>query len=131
MGFVHRALYTWFVILVFLILLCLRLESRTHWNWFSIFIPLWIYDGVLLIYICIKILTRWRNVLFRLSTVKEIFEEYRWSIGAVILMLVIQFNICLVLEYPDHSIFLAMCPVWILLSSCIIFLFYKLISTST
>lgn len=125
MGFVHRALYTWFVVLVFLILLCLRLESRTHWNWFLIFTPLWLYDAVLLIYIGIKILTKWRNV----RTIKDIFVEYRFSVGAVFLMLAIQFNCCLVLEY-SYSIFYAMCPIWILLSSCIVFLFYKLISSS-
>lgn len=129
MGFVHRALYTWFVVLVFLILLCLRLESRTHWSWFLIFTPLWIYDFVLLIYICcIKILTKWRNVLFRWSTVNEIFREYRWSLGAVLILLIIKFNCCLVLEYPGHSIFLVMCPIWTLLSASIIFVFYKLIS---
>lgn len=130
MGFVHRALYTWFVILVFFILICLRLESRTHWNWFLIFTPLWIYDGVLLIYICIKILTKWRNVLFRWRTLREIFVEYRWSVGAVLILLIIQFNICLLLEYPqaNYSIFLVMVPIWILLTFCIIFVFYRLIS---
>lgn len=130
MGFVHRALYTWFVVLVFLILLCLRLETR-NWSWFLIFTPLWLYSAVLLIYISIKILTKWRNVLFRVSTLKEIFVEYRWSVGAVMLMLAIQFNICLLLDNPhaNYSIFLVMGPVWVLLTSCIIFVFYKLISS--
>lgn len=132
MGFVHRALYTWFVVLVFLILLCLRLESRNSWSWFLIFTPLWIYSAVLLIYISIKILSKWRNVLFRISTLKEIFVEYRWSVGAVLLMLVIQFNICMLLESPHstYSIFFVMGPTWVLLTSCIVFVFYKLISSS-
>lgn len=132
MGFVHRALYTWFVVLVFLILLCLRLESRNSWSWFLIFTPLWIYSAVLLIYISIKILSKWRNVLFRISTLKEIFVEYRWSVGAVLLMLVIQFNICMLLESPHstYSIFFVMGPIWVLLTSCIVLVFYKLISSS-
>lgn len=124
MSFVHRALYTWFIVLVFLILLCLRLESRTHWNWFLIFIPLWLYDAALLSYISIKIISKWRNLA-------QVFVEYRWYIGAVLLKIIIQFNLCMILEYPnaDYPIFLVMVPIWILLSSSIVYVFYKLIST--
>lgn len=129
MGFVHRALYTWFVVLVFLILLCLRLETRNNWSWFIIFTPIWLYDGVLLIYIIIKVISKWGNVFFRWSTLKEIYSEYRWTIF-VLIKLVVQFNLCLILERPDlnYSIFMVMVPVWVLLTSCIIFVFYKLIN---
>lgn len=132
MAFVHRALYTWLIVLVFLILLCLRLESRTHWNWFLIFIPLWIYDFVLLVYISIKIISKWKHNLFRIQTAKEIFAEYRWSLGAVILLLVIQFNCCMVLSDSEgaHSIFTLMVPVWILLTTCIVSLGYRLVKSS-
>lgn len=74
MTLVHRALFTWFIILVFCICLCLRLESRTHWNYFIVFIPLWIFDAILLIYVIIKIITKWRF----LERLKELLISYEW-----------------------------------------------------
>lgn len=74
MTLVHRALFTWFIILVFCICLCLRLESRTHWNYFIVFIPLWIFDAILLIYVIIKIITKWRF----LERLKELLISYQW-----------------------------------------------------
>ena len=54
MAVLHRALCTWFVCLIFLILLVLRLDERTRWSWFIVFIPMWIYDAVLLIYLLLN-----------------------------------------------------------------------------
>lgn len=73
MTLVHRALFTWFVMLVFCICLCLRLESRTHWNYFIVFIPLWIFDVILIVYVIIKIITKWRF----LQRLKELVHTYQ------------------------------------------------------
>ena len=51
MALIHRALLTWFTVLVFLIFLVLKLERRLNWNWFLVFVPLWFFDAVLLMYI--------------------------------------------------------------------------------
>ncbi|XP_055691605.1 transmembrane protein 60 [Lutzomyia longipalpis] len=125
MTLVHRALFTWFIVLVFLILLCLRLETRTHWNWFVVFIPLWIFDAILLIYVLIKIVTKWRN----LTRLKELLIQYQSYICTVLLKIAIQIMICLKLEYPllELSIFTVMIPIWILLPATIGYVFMHMV----
>lgn len=61
MAVLHRALCTWFVCLIFLILLALRLDKKTRWSWFIVFIPMWIYDGVLLVYLTFNMITSCKN----------------------------------------------------------------------
>ncbi|XP_037908254.1 transmembrane protein 60 [Hermetia illucens] len=127
MTLVHRALFTWFVLLVFLILLCLRLEPRSHWNWFIVFIPLWVFDTILIIYVMIKIITKWRN----LTRLKELLIYYQWYIAGVLLKIAGQVMICLKLEYQhlELSIYVTMIPIWILLVSTIIYVFVILIKS--
>lgn len=124
MTLAHRALFTWFIFLVFLILVCLRLDPRTHWNWFLVFIPLWVFDGILIIYVIIKIVRKWRN----LKRLKELLVNYQWYIGGVLLKIASQLMICLTLEYPELeiSIFVTMIPIWILLSASVVYVFGRL-----
>lgn len=126
MTLVHRALFTWFILLVFLILLCLGLETRTHWNYFIVFIPLWLYDTILLIYVIFKIVRKWGN----LSKFKELLVLYQWYIIAVFLKVAAQVLICLKLEYQhlNISIYFVMIPIWILLPSSIVYVFIHLIN---
>ena len=125
MTLVHRCLFTWFIILVFAIFLCLRLESRTQWNFFIVFIPLWIFDVILIIYVIIKIVTKWRN----LTRLKELLIEYQWYIGTVLLKIAAEIMICLKIEYPqlELSIYVTMIPIWILLPSITVYIFVDLI----
>lgn len=58
MGFIQRALFTWFITVAFLILLCLRLESRIMWSYFIIFIPFWFYDVILIIWMILELIKR-------------------------------------------------------------------------
>ncbi|KAK6960350.1 transmembrane protein 60, partial [Biomphalaria glabrata] len=51
MSVVPKALFTWFLILVFFILLVLRVDEKVEWNWFIIFIPLWLLDASVLTFI--------------------------------------------------------------------------------
>ena len=61
MAMLHRALFTWFLFLVFLIHLALRLDERTKWNWFIVFIPMWFYDAILIIVITIHMINDCRT----------------------------------------------------------------------
>lgn len=125
MTLVHRALFTWFVTLNFVIFLSLRLELRTQWNFFIVFIPLWVFDAILLVYVIIRIITKWRN----LARLKELLIGYQWYIAAVLLKIAGQTMICLKLEYPqlDIPIYVTMIPIWALLSSTVTYVFIKLI----
>ena len=57
MAVLHRALFTWFICLIFLILLVLRLDERTRWSWFIVFIPMWLYDSILIVYFAFEMIT--------------------------------------------------------------------------
>lgn len=125
MTLVQRALFTWFVVLVFCIFLCLRLEQHTQWNYFIVFIPLWIFDAILLIHVIIKIITKWRN----LTRLKELLIFYQWYIAAVLLKILTQVMICLKIEYQQMQlpIYVTMAPISILLLSTIIYVFANFI----
>lgn len=125
MTLAHRALFTWFVVLVFCIFLCLRLTSHTQWNYLIVFLPMWVFDTILLIYVIIKIVTKWRN----LTRLKELLTSYQWYIAAVLLKIAAQIMICLRLEYPqlELSIYVTMIPIWILLPATIGHVFVGLV----
>lgn len=125
MTLVHRALFTWFIVLVFCIFLCLRLSASTQWNYFIVFVPMWLFDAILLIYVIIKIVTKWRN----LTRLKELLNSYQWYIAAVLLKIAAQIMICLRLEYPrlELSIYVTMIPIWILLPATVCYVFVGLV----
>lgn len=124
MTIVHRSLYTWFIHLVFFIVLCLRLDPRAYWNWFFVFIPLWIFDANLLIYVVFEIIKKWRN----LSRLKELLLKYQFYIAGVFLKIASEVLICLKLEYQhlNINIFVVFIPIWILLSSMIVYVLLNL-----
>nr|CAH7743631.1 unnamed protein product [Callosobruchus chinensis]CAH7750931.1 unnamed protein product [Callosobruchus chinensis] len=114
----HRALFTWFILLVFFILLCLRLESRTHWNWFLIFVPMWIYDLILLMNAIFNIFIRCKH-----ETIRNLFKnENILLLVIVILKVAAQIMLCLKLEYKflNLQVYHVLIPVWILLPILII-----------
>lgn len=125
MAVLHRALFTWLILLVFLILLVLRLDSRTQWNWFIVFVPLWVYDSILLIYVLINMISLCKGYPERLSVVRRKV----WYIMAIILKMATQIILCLKLEYPSWniSIIFVMLPMWSLLPVLLVDVFITLI----
>lgn len=114
----HRALFTWFILLVFSILLCLRLESRTHWNWFLIFVPLWIYDLILLIDALFNIFIRCRR-----DSWKILFKNKNILLVVVVCFKIAgQILVCLKLEYNFFilQIYQVLLPFWLLLCVLIV-----------
>lgn len=69
--FNFSALFTWFITVAFLILLCLRLESRIQWSYFIIFIPVWIYDLILIIWLILELIKRHQH-----HRVVDSFKKY-------------------------------------------------------
>lgn len=130
MAILHRALFTWFIFLVFLILLCLRLESRTHWNWFIVFIPMWVYDSILLIYVLFHMISHCRNGIERF---RGTINKHVWYIAAIGLKMAAQIIICIKLEYTKGNlpIYVVMTPIWMLLPVLSVEVFMHLIKHSS
>ena len=95
MAVLHRALCTWFICLIFLILLVLRLDNRTRWSWFIVFIPMWLYDSVLLLYLTFNLVTYCKRPHNR--TFKSLRRKI-WNLTCALLKLVAQIMLCLKLE---------------------------------
>lgn len=109
----HRAIVTWFILLVFFILLCLRLELRTHWNWFLVFLPLWLYDIILILDALFYIFIHCKN-----ETFKSILKNKNTLLVIVIMLKVAALvMICLKLEYKflQLEVHHVLIPLWILL----------------
>lgn len=130
MAVLHRALFTWFILLVFLILLVLRLDARIQWNWFIVFIPLWFYDCILLIYVFFNMMSQCKNGRDRFSTS---VQRKLWYLSAIVLKMGSQMTCCLKLENPviHISAFYVMAPIWILLPLLITDVFFSLIKRSS
>ncbi|XP_058831810.1 transmembrane protein 60 [Topomyia yanbarensis] len=116
MGFVQRALFTWFILLVFLILLCLRLENRINWNWFIVFIPLWLYDTILITWVVIEIIQR--QHANRLIS----FRHYNYYVAGILLKILSQISICLKMEYNSMPLYGMMFPIWCLLVMLLVYM---------
>lgn len=125
MAFLHRALFTWFVFLGFLILLVLKLDGRIQWNWFVIFIPLWFYEGTLFICTIFSLMSLFKTGLNRSSN----RVQRQWlSLAIIVLKIASKMTCCLKLENAtlNISMFYVMAPFWIILSLLIVDVFLSL-----
>lgn len=114
----HRALFTWFILLLFFILLCLQLDGRIQWNWFLIFLPIWVYDVILLIDGLFNIIIHCKN-----DNLKHIVKNKNNVLLLVIILKIIaQIMICLKLEYKilHVSMYHVLIPFWLLLPILVI-----------
>ncbi|ELU18529.1 hypothetical protein CAPTEDRAFT_58245, partial [Capitella teleta] len=109
----HRALFTWFTLLVFSILLVLRMDRKVSWNWFIIFIPMWTFDILMLIFITFYMIIHCKNgfEVTDYSMRRKIF-----FLVCVVLKLSFQVILCLRLQYlynlPSYC---PLIPLWLLL----------------
>ena len=55
MALVHRSWIFWIFSTLFLILCVIRLDRRTNWLWYLVFIPVWVLDAITMI--CLLIFT--------------------------------------------------------------------------
>lgn len=110
----HRALFTWFILLLFFILLCLRVDGRMHWNWFLIFLPMWLYDVILSIIALFNLVINCKQE----SAKDRIKNEHNLLLLVVVLKVAAQIMICLKLEYRalHLSLYYVLIPFWLLLS---------------
>lgn len=129
MAFVHRALLTWFLLLVLLILIVLRLDKRIHWNWFIVFIPLWFYECILLMNVFFNLMSQCKNMA--VDRFSKVQRNMFW-LTIIVLLMSSQMTLCLKLENAamNISMFNVMAPVWIILPLSLVDVFFTLIKRS-
>jgi len=124
MAVLHRALFTWFIILIFLILVVLRLEQRVRWSWFIVFVPMWLYDCILLIYLIFLMGSHRRMDRWQRRAVRHVI-----FMGALILKVSAEILLCLRLEGSGMKLYYMMIPVWIGLPILTLDVFLSLFDT--
>ena len=109
----YRALIAWFLLLVFVVFLVVRLDEKVTWNWFIVFIPLWLLDTLIIVHV----------VVFMVRHCTAGIDPRGWSILRKIffllcvgLKILVQILICLRVEYLTNmaSYWIAI-PLWVLL----------------
>ncbi|BFZ11397.1 hypothetical protein BsWGS_14436 [Bradybaena similaris] len=115
MAAVHKALFTWFTILVFLILFVLRADAKVDWNWFLIFIPLWLFDAVMVTYILVNIIIHFRSAYCVTVDRNDMTKNRKYGLLAVCtLKIVFQVLLCLRLENFNISLYFVLIPFWMM-----------------
>lgn len=131
MALLRKALFTWFIYLVFLILLVLRLDEKAVWNWFIIFIPVWIFDFTVIVYVVFHMATHWK---IRHDPYEQEWSMIRkiWSLIAILLKFAFQVILCLKLEYFHNlASYYVLIPLWILLVAVSADIFHSLVAKET
>jgi len=113
MAVIHRALLIWFVTLLFTVLAVLRLENRANWNWFIIFIPMWLFDGICVIYGIFSLLTHHRHI-YSTESNEPIYKKVLF-LASLVMKVTFQILLCLRLQYDLLALHYVMIPAWILL----------------
>lgn len=127
MAFIHKAQFSWFMVLAFIILLMLKLDGRINdWNWFIIFIPMWILDAVVAIYIAINMIMHCKNQWWHNGRETSLCRKTLCLFGTL-MKLLFQVLLCLRLQYRGNcSLYYVMIPFWILNLGCIVDVFTNL-----
>uniref|UniRef100_A0A2R5LHW2 Putative membrane protein n=1 Tax=Ornithodoros turicata TaxID=34597 RepID=A0A2R5LHW2_9ACAR len=114
MAVLHKVLLTWFLFTIFFILLALRLDEKTEWNWFLVFVPMWLFDVKLMLYIAVQLLSICRR---RHDTPPTIRRKV-WCLFCLLLKTAFQLGVCIRLQYTAKIpwVFVAL-PLWIMLLS--------------
>lgn len=140
MAAVHRAVFIWLWLLIFLVLLVLRLDQKIVWNWFAIFFPMWVLNMVFTAYSIVNVIDQSRrfrqqsnaggttNNTFRSPTLRiDLRRSFTRLIG-ILLKLTFEICLCIKLEYDfvGFRLVYVMIPFWILMIAILTDLWMRL-----
>uniref|UniRef100_UPI00358ED222 transmembrane protein 60 n=1 Tax=Myxine glutinosa TaxID=7769 RepID=UPI00358ED222 len=118
MPLIHRVLMTWLFTMFFLVLVVLKLDNRAPWNWFLVFIPLWVFDLILLLILVVRLISNCRTGYDQaeVSLRKEV-----WYLVAMLLKVSFLLVLCFHLEgFTTAPLYLLFIPLWLLLLGAMI-----------
>jgi len=125
MGLIHRALFTWTLFALFILLTTLKLDGKSEWDWLFVFTPMWILDGVVALMLLLK---RVQHIRHRRDMIAS--THIRNNILCLICLLSkisFQALLCVRLEYlPSMPFAIIMIPIWSFLISAIVYFSYVL-----
>lgn len=120
MSLAQRVLLSWIFALMFLIMLVLKLDSKIHWNWFLIFLPVWTFDTVLILMLVVKMAGRCKSD-FEPSEGERSLVRRLWYLVALLLKLAFCLFLCSRLEGLTNMWVSVVCvPLWVLLGGALV-----------
>ena len=120
MSLVQRVLLSWIFLLIFLIMLVLKLDSKIQWNWFLIFLPVWTFDTVLILMLVVKMAGRCKSSV-NLRDGQHDMGRRVWYLVALLLKLGFCLTLCFRLEkLTDVWLSVVCVPLWALLLGALV-----------
>jgi len=114
----YRALCTWFFLVLFLVLLVLRLDEKVSWSWFIVFIPVWLLDVIVIVYISIFVI---RHCVTGNDPSGRSMLRKSGCVVCVLFKIAMQILICVRLEFVGTmAAAFAIVPIWLLLIALIV-----------
>lgn len=113
MAVLHRSLLTWVLCLIFFILLVLRLDDKLVGNWFIVFIPMWLFDIIIIAFIVFHMITHCKTGHDRND---QTMGRKVCCLLSVLLKVAFQLLLCIKLQYyEDLALYYVFIPLWLLL----------------
>ncbi|XP_071358064.1 transmembrane protein 60 [Trachinotus anak] len=120
MSLAQRVLLSWIFALIFLIMLVLKLDSKIHWNWFLIFLPVWTFDTILILMLIVKMAGRCKPD-FDPRDGEQSLKRRLWYLTALLLKLAFCLTLCSRLESLTNTWVSVVCvPLWVLLGGALV-----------
>ncbi|KAK4475393.1 hypothetical protein MN116_002453 [Schistosoma mekongi] len=95
-GLMNKAIFVWTVCSTFLFLLVLKLNKIFYWNWFIIFMPMWLVDVILFTASILYMSRKFTHILGEHDVGSRFTQTL--SLGFILCKLISQVVLCLSLE---------------------------------
>ncbi|KAJ8386935.1 hypothetical protein AAFF_G00165320 [Aldrovandia affinis] len=96
-------------------MLVLKLDEKVHWNWFLIFLPVWIFDAILLLMLAVKMAGRCKPGYDPRNGSQDLRKK-AWYLVAMLLKLAFCLTLCAKLQgLNDIKLTFVCIPLWALL----------------
>lgn len=106
-------------------MLVLKLDEKAPWNWFLIFIPVWIFDTILLVMLIVKMAGRCKSG-FDPRHGSHNIKKKAWYLIAMLLKLAFCLALCAKLEqFTTMNLSFVFIPLWALLAGALAELGYN------
>jgi len=117
MAVIHRALFTWVMLALFLVLLVLRLDERVRWSWFIVFSTVWLHDAIVLMSLVVKVVTACKESP---ESTRRQAARCLYCLLACALKLIFQVLLCLKLDGGGLTLRTILMPMWVFLPLAVV-----------
>ncbi|CAG2182002.1 unnamed protein product, partial [Oppiella nova] len=101
MSVIHRSLFTLLSVALFVVLIALKVDNKSEWNWFVVMAPMYVLDVVMTAMVAIKWLRPSQSYSNTMSWRRGLSKRL-YCLTIVLCKLSFQVMSCLRLQYITH-----------------------------